>query len=105
MNIAAAQISCALGDVAANLRKIRDFSARAREGGAELIVFPEMADTGYAMPVIEACARSWSEGAVPELQKIAQDLSIAVICGVSERAEGSIYNSQVFVDANGNVIG
>ena len=53
MKIAAAQIACALGDVDANVRKMRDFSARAKEGGAELIVFPEMADTGYAMPVIQ----------------------------------------------------
>ena len=105
MKIAAAQIACALGDLDANLRKIRDFSARAKEGGAGLIVFPEMVDTGYAMPVIQACATPWSEGAVPELQKIAKGLSIAIICGVSEREGASIYNSQVFVDANGNVVG
>ncbi|MEY2490663.1 MAG: omega-amidase [Verrucomicrobiota bacterium] len=105
MKIAAAQIACALGDVDANVRKMRDFSARAKEGGAELIVFPEVADTGYAMPVIEACATPWSEGAVPELQKIAKSLSIAIICGVSERDGGSIYNSQVFIDAKGEVVG
>ena len=45
MKIAAAQIACALGDVAANLRKIQEFSTRAKEGGAELVVFPELADT------------------------------------------------------------
>ena len=105
MKIAAAQISCALGDVGANLRKIRDYSARAKNGGAELIVFPEVADTGYAMPVIAACATRWTEGAVPELQKISKDLSIAIICGVSEREGDSIYNSQVFIDSNGNVLG
>lgn len=105
MKIAAAQISCALGDVDSNLRKIRDFSARAKEGGAELIVFPEMADTGYAMPIIQACATPWIAGAVPELQKIAKGLSIAIICGVSEREGASIYNSQVFIDANGNAVG
>jgi omega-amidase len=105
MKVASAQISCVLGDVDANLRKIRDFSAQAREGGAELVVFPEAAETGYSMPVIQACATSWSEGAVPELQRIAKDLSIAIICGVSERDGGSIYNSQVFIDASGRVIG
>jgi predicted amidohydrolase len=105
MKIAAAQISCVLGDVGANLRKIRDFSARAKEGGAELVVFPEVAETGYSMPVIAACATSWTEGAVPELQKIAKDLSLAIICGVSEREDVSIYNSQVFIDASGNVVG
>lgn len=105
MKIAAAQISCVLGDVEANVRKIRDFSTQARERGAELVVFPEAADTGYAMPVIQACATPWTEGAAPELQRMAKDLSIAIICGVSERDGGSIYNSQIFVDANGKVIG
>ncbi|PYL63305.1 MAG: hypothetical protein DMF25_10795, partial [Verrucomicrobia bacterium] len=53
MKIAVAQISCALGDLNANLRKIRDFSSRAKDTEAGLIVFPEMADTGYSMPVIQ----------------------------------------------------
>jgi predicted amidohydrolase len=105
MKIAAAQISCALGEVEANLRKIRDFSAQAREGGAELVAFPEVADTGYSMPIIAARATPWTEGAVPELRKIAKDLSIAIICGVSEREGDAIYNSQVFVDANGDIVG
>ena len=105
MKIAAAQIACALGEVDANLRKIRDFSARAKEGGAELIVFPEMADTGYSMPVIQAHATPWTEGAVPELRKTAKALTIAIICGVSEREGNSIYNAQVFIDANGEIVG
>jgi omega-amidase len=105
MKIAAAQIACSLGDVGANVRNIRDFSARAREGGADLVVFPEVADTGYAMPVIQACATPWTEGAVPELQKIAKEFSISIISGVAERDGDSIYNSQVFIGANGEVVG
>jgi omega-amidase len=105
MKIAAAQISCSLGDPDANVRKMRDFSTRAREGGAELIVFPEMADTGYSMPVIQACAQPWTSGAVAELRKIANELSLAIIGGVSERDGAAIYNSQVFVDAKGNIAG
>jgi omega-amidase len=104
MKIAAAQIECSLGDIDANVMKMRDFSARAKDAGAELIVFPEMADTGYAMPVIRECARPWSEGAVPELQKIARNLSLAIISGVSEREDAVIYNSQVFIDANGQIV-
>ena len=105
MKIAAAQISCVVGDIDANVRKIRDFSTRAREGGVDLIVFPELAETGYSMPVIQRCATPWAEGAVPKLQEVARDLSIAIICGVSERDGASIYNSQVFIDANGKVVG
>jgi omega-amidase len=104
MKIAAAQISCSLGDLSANLGKIRDFSARAKDSGADLIVFPEMVDTGYSMPVIQTHATSWNEGAVPELQKIAKTLSVSIICGVSERVGASIYNSQVFIDTNGKII-
>lgn len=105
MKVAAAQISCSVGDIDANVRKIRDFSTRARENGAELIVFPEVADTGYSMPVVQKCAQPWIAGAVPELQRTAKDLSIAIISGVSEREGDAIYNSQVFIDANGKITG
>jgi len=105
MKIAVAQISCALGDLHANLAKIGNFSSQAKKTGAELILFPEMADTGYSMPVIQAHATPWTSGAVPELRKIARDLSIAIIGGVSEREGASIYNSQVFIDERGEVVG
>lgn len=104
MKIAVAQISCSLGDVEANLSKVRNFSQRAKEAGAELILFPEMTDTGYSMPVIQKHATHWKTGFVPGLQQIARDHSIAVVVGVSERAGESIYNSQVLVDANGDII-
>ena len=103
MKIAVAQISCSLGDPEANLLKVRDFSGHARDVGAELIVFPEMTDTGYSMPVIRAHANHWTSGFVPGLQEIAKKLSIAIVSGVSERDGSSIYNSQVLVDAEGNV--
>ena len=57
MKIAVAQISCSLGDPEVNLSKVRDFSRRAKEAGAEMIVFPEMIDTGYSMPVIQKHAK------------------------------------------------
>src|SRR5438876_9858746 len=101
MKIAAAQISCMLGDFSANLRKVRDFAVLAKKSGAELVVFPEMSDTGYAMPVIQKHARTWSEGAVKELRKIAKELSIGIAAGISDRDGGSIFNAQVLVSANG----
>ena len=71
MKVAAAQIACTPGDIGANCAKIRDFAARARKSGAELIVFPEMSDTGYSMSVIKQHATAWSEGAVPRLEQLA----------------------------------
>ena len=103
MKIAAAQIACTPGDVEANLRTINDFASRAKDSGAELIVFPEMIDTGYSIPVIQKHATSWREGAVPQLQKMAKQLSLAIIAGVSDHDGPHIYNAQVFIDAGGNI--
>ena len=104
MKIAAAQIACTLGDVDANVRKMRDVASRAKEDGADLVVFPEMADTGYSMPAIQKHAMAWSEGAVPQLQQIAKALGLGIISGVSERDGASIYNSQVSIDAAGEIV-
>jgi omega-amidase len=104
MKVAAAQIACALGDVEANLRKMREFSARAKKEGAELVVFPEASDTGYSMPVIKEHAKPWSSGAVPALQTMAKELSLTIVAGVSERSGDAVYNSQVFINPHGDII-
>jgi omega-amidase len=104
VKIAAAQIACTPGDLKANLAKVREFALRARQAGADLIVFPEMIDTGYSMPVIQKCAVSWKEGAVPEFQRLARELSIALVAGVSDRDGSRIYNSQVLIDTTGKTI-
>jgi len=104
MKVAVAQISCSLGDPEANLLKVRDFTRRAKdEAGAELIVFPEMIDTGYSMRVIREDANEWNRGFLPRLQEVARKLSVAIVAGISERDGSSIYNSQVLIDSHGNI--
>jgi omega-amidase len=104
MKIAAAQISCVLGDFTANLSKVRDFAVLAKKSGAELIVFPEMVDTGYSMPVIQKHAKKWSDGPVRGLQEIAKETFIAIVAGISDRDGASIFNSQVLVNGQGEVV-
>src|SRR5215471_7414942 len=104
MKVAVAQISCSLGDPEANLSKVRQFSRQAKDADAKLVVFPEATDTGYSMSVIQKHAGHWENGFVPGLQEIARELSIAIVGGVSERDESSIYNSQVLVDAKGAIV-
>jgi omega-amidase len=104
MKVAAVQFVCTLGDVAANIAKMRDFASRAKEAGAELIVFPEASDTGYSMPVIRDLAKPWTEGAVPPLRKMAKEFSLTIVAGVSERDGDSVYNTQVFIDPTGEIV-
>jgi omega-amidase len=105
VKIAAVQLVCTLGDVQANLKKIRDFCGRAKHKGVELIVFPEAADTGYSMPVIRQEAKPWAEGAVPALQEMAKEFALTIVSGVGERVGDLIYNSQVFIDPRGQIAG
>src|SRR6202035_2048246 len=97
MKIAAAQISCVLGDFNANLRKIREFAVLAKKSGAELIIFPEMVDTGYSMPVIQKNVKKWSVGEVPQLKRITEQISIASVAGIANLDRESIFNAQVLV--------
>jgi predicted amidohydrolase len=104
MKAAAAQISCVPGDFDTNMKKVRDFAGLAKRSGAELVVFPEMSDTGYSMPVIQKHARNWKDGAVVDLQKIAKQNSIGIVAGISDRDGRAIFNAQVLVNANGEVL-
>jgi len=47
--VAMGQINTVLGDVEQNLEKHLEFIERARRGGADLITFPELSLTGYAL--------------------------------------------------------
>ena len=47
LRVALAQINPTVGDIRGNARKISDYIARARDEGAALVVFPELALTGY----------------------------------------------------------
>jgi NAD+ synthase (glutamine-hydrolysing) len=47
MNIALAQINVHVGNFAANLSKMLEYTAKAKAQGADIVVFPELATVGY----------------------------------------------------------
>ncbi|MBK8268983.1 MAG: NAD+ synthase [Planctomycetes bacterium] len=47
MKFALAQVNPLVGDISGNCRKIIEFAQRARDGGADVVVFPELAVCGY----------------------------------------------------------
>ncbi len=47
LRLAMAQINCTVGDLDGNVNKIVSNLRRAREEGADIVAFPELATTGY----------------------------------------------------------
>src|SRR3954466_1954902 len=86
------QLNAKVGDLAGNAEKIRDGLRAAREAGAQLSVFPELAITGYPpedLLLKEHFLRD-ARSALDEIASEARDLVAFV--GFPERAE-DVYNA------------
>lgn len=83
MKIALAQINPTVGDFDGNARKIVEFAERASQGGAALVVFPELAVCGYSpADLLEKPAFVARAGqVVQEIAAQTADDKIAIICG------------------------
>ena len=100
VNIALAQIDLFVGDVAGNSRKIVEYATRAREElQADLIVFPELAVSGY--PPEDLLFHSGLQRRVDEaLDEICGSVrGIAMLVGFPEYSNAQIHNAcAVFQD-------
>src|SRR3954463_6523905 len=101
LRIALAQVNPTVGDIEGNARLISAWIAKAREAGAQLVVFPEQTVTGYPAedlwlkPHFLDAARA----AVDELAS--QVGAITVLIGFPERAAAT--HNSVALLANGQV--
>jgi len=105
VSVALAQTQPATLDTAANLQAFDDAMARAAGMGAQLVVFPELALTGYA------CGDGFFDVAEPvpgpstgHIAATARRLGLHAIWGMPERGlPGVIYNSAVLVGPEGHI--
>ncbi len=104
MKFGIAQIDCKVGDVEANCRTIGSMIGRAAGAGCDVVVLPEMSDTGYDMEAISAHASAWDSGPCRMLQDLAAKHAITVICGLSEREEDRLYNAVALIGDDGKLI-
>src|SRR3989338_5707414 len=97
MRIAFAQINSTVGDLEANGRKIIDFSAQAVRQGADVVVFPELAITGYPPEDLLLKPRFIADN-LKFLNKIKAGISdiIAIVGFVDKDAKG-IFNSAAVI--------
>lgn len=83
MKVALAQINPTIGDFTGNIEKILDFTRRAADGGAHLVLFPELAVCGYppADFLDKPSFVARSEEAIAEVAAATAELAIASIVG------------------------
>jgi predicted amidohydrolase len=109
MKTSLVQMDCDLGNVEANMKKVLFYSSQARTEGSDLVVFPEMIDTGYNMDVIRQKASSWDKANKNNpfnlIKKAGKDNKLHIICNISEKEEDEIYNTTLVVNPEGEVIG
>lgn len=93
------------GDVAGNLRRLRDAARDAASQGADLLVCPEMYATGYNIGAARVAALAEpADGPIAQaVAAIARESGLGVLYGYPERhgSGGTPYNSVQLIDRGG----
>ncbi|MFD9542488.1 carbon-nitrogen hydrolase family protein [Streptomyces sp. NPDC060022] len=97
MKIATAQFTCAPADISANVRLISSLAGEARALGAELVVFPELALTGYELEALHARRDLWVRADDPRLDAVrASGVATVVNCAAATGGEQPAIETLVF---------
>ena len=99
LRIALAQMNSVVGDIDGNARKIEELAARARDAGAQLVVFPELTLTGYP-PEDLLLKRGFLRRASEALSALTVE-GITAVVGWPESAGDSVHNSAAVVSDGG----
>ncbi|MGQ9551753.1 MAG: carbon-nitrogen hydrolase family protein [Candidatus Bathycorpusculaceae bacterium] len=107
VTVALAQTRCKSQDKRANLNRIEELAAEAKEQTAELVIFPELSLTGYVIrDQIYELAEPIPGPSTKRLEKIARKTRMHIIAGMpelSEKARATLFNTAIFVSPQGLV--
>jgi len=105
IKLALAQISSKRENKKANLRKIEKFTIKAKEQGANLVIFPELSLTGYVLhDQVYELAEAILGPSTKKVEELAKKTGMHIIFGMpelSEKTEATIFNTAVFVGPTG----
>lgn len=105
--IACVQMDVAIGDVEANRRKIIERLRTAADLGAELVIFPECAITGYCFESLDEAAPFGEPVDGPSSKAIAEacrETGTHAIVGFIEKDGSEFYNAAMLVGPSGGGI-
>jgi predicted amidohydrolase len=105
MKIAICQISPTIGKTEENRSKIELAITTAAEGGAQVVLLPELANTGYSFRSKEELyefAEAPDGVTLTSWRQLAKRFSISIVGGFAEsNIDGHVYNSAAVVDQSG----
>ncbi len=98
IRLALAQINPTVGDLAGNSKKIIEYVKRAKRSKADIVVFPELAVTGYPPEDLVLKPQFISDN-VATMEKISDSISeiVAVVGFVDRGKSGDIYNAAAII--------
>jgi predicted amidohydrolase len=103
--IALAQMRVTGGDPLGNVRRARDFIARAAADGANVVVLPEAMDCGWTHPgARELAAPIPGVGPFIGLAAAARKHRVYVCSGLTERRGDHVYNAAVLISPEGELL-
>jgi len=95
--IAIGQMECKIADIDANLATIEQFSRDAVKEGCDLVVFPELAVSGYALgPQFADASLSRGQGHVKTLLSLSKEIGLIVGC-IEETESTRFFNSALYL--------
>lgn len=104
---ALAQICCQRGNKQANVRKIGEYVAKAKQQGAALVIFPELSLTGYTLrDELFELAEKIPGPSMNAIEKIAKRHEVYIVFGMPElsgKTQATIYNTAVLVGPEGYI--
>jgi predicted amidohydrolase len=104
-SIAVVQMDCVVGETEPNLSKIRHFTALSAGVGADLVIFPECATTGYFIGErIERLAEAPDGPTSKALGSIAREHKVHLACGLYTNENGAYRNSQQLFAPDGKCL-
>ncbi|MCX8183100.1 MAG: NAD+ synthase [Crenarchaeota archaeon] len=101
LKVAMAQVNCTVGDIEGNIWKIREYIKMAREREADLVVFPELAVTGYPpqdLLLEKAFVKSQKELLVKTIRN--NSVAITGVIGFVDYKAGNLYNAAAVFNRN-----
>jgi len=101
MKIALGQINTTVGDITGNVDKMLEFASRAQEAACDLIVFPELAVSGYP-PLDLLLKDSFIQANLDGLHRLRERLPIAAVVGFVDVNHGKgrhLFNACAFLES------